>query len=103
MALSVDDVSSAKQYVPSPGMAAVTSKSTVCPCATAPSVASAGPSIAGRVVQVMVRSFQPHPVIAGSVALVVVDVVVVIVGPAPHGQTAVTATSGFPAVASREL
>ena len=41
--------------------------------------------------------------IAGSVVLVVVDVVVVIVGPAPHGQTAVTATSGFPAVASREL
>src|SRR5437870_2824233 len=45
-------------------MAAVTSKSTVCPCATAPRVASAGPSIAGCVFQVTVRSSQLHPVIA---------------------------------------
>src|SRR5438445_44583 len=50
--------------MPSPGMALVTSKSTVCPCATAPRVASAGPSIAGRVFQVTVPSFHPQSVIA---------------------------------------
>src|SRR5947208_5203109 len=44
-------------------MAELTSKSTVRPCATAPAVASAGPSIAGCVFQVMVRSFQPQSVI----------------------------------------
>ena len=51
-------VSSAKQYTPSPWMAELTSKSTVWPCATAPTVASTGPSIAGCVFQVTVRSFQ---------------------------------------------
>ena len=45
-------------------MAGVTSKSTVWPCATAPSTASTGPSIAGCVLQVTVRSSQLQPVIA---------------------------------------
>src|SRR5207249_3060368 len=45
-------------------MAGVTSKSTVWPCATAPSTASTGPSIAGCVFQVTVRSSQLQPVIA---------------------------------------
>src|SRR3989454_108699 len=44
-------------------MALVTSKSTVCPCATAPRVASAGPSIAGWVFQVTVPSFHAQSVI----------------------------------------
>src|SRR2546428_10896698 len=39
-------------------MAAVTSKSATCPMATAPSVASAGPSIAGCVFHVIVVSLQ---------------------------------------------
>ena len=50
----------------------------------------------------------PTAVAAGRVVVVVVDVVgvvavVVVVGPGAHGQAAVTATSGLPAVASWEL
>src|SRR2546428_1431961 len=45
-------------------MAGVTSKSTIWPCATAPRVARAGPSIVGFVLQVIVRSSQLQPVIA---------------------------------------
>src|SRR2546425_10066465 len=45
-------------------MAAVTSKSATCPMATAPSVASAGPSIAGCVFHVIVVSLQLQLVMA---------------------------------------
>src|SRR2546428_14163243 len=45
-------------------MTEVTSKSATCPCATAPRLASAGPSIAGWVFQVTVPSFHPQFVIA---------------------------------------
>src|SRR6059058_1714272 len=41
-------------------MMLLTSKSTVCPWATAPMVASTGPSISGWVLQVTVRSFHPQ-------------------------------------------
>src|SRR3989442_1318617 len=45
-------------------MAGLTSKSTVWPCATAPRIASTGPSIAGWVFQVTVRSSQLQLLIA---------------------------------------
>src|SRR3989442_12739947 len=45
-------------------MAAVTSKSGTCPMATAPSVASAGPSIAGCVFHVIALSLQLQLVMA---------------------------------------
>src|SRR5712691_7640426 len=45
-------------------MAAVTSKSATCPMATAPSVANAGPSIAGCVFHVIVVSLQLQLVMA---------------------------------------
>src|SRR5439155_1308198 len=57
-------------------MAGVTSKSTVWPCATAPSTASTGPSIAGCVLQVTVRSSQLQPVIAWRTPPVQVSAVV---------------------------
>ena len=44
-------------------MTLLTSKSTVCPWATAPMVASAGPSIRGWVFQLTVFSFQPQSAI----------------------------------------
>lgn len=52
-----DSGSSPKQYVPSPGMAAVTSKCATPPGCTAPARPSSGPSIFGRVFQVTVSSF----------------------------------------------
>jgi hypothetical protein len=56
---SVDGLSMAKQYTPSPGIAPVTSNVTASPAFTAPCSSSTGPSIAGRVAQVSVPS--PHP------------------------------------------